>query len=885
MPRDARAYLSDVIEACDAITNAVRGLGSSEIRGLPARPVLVCFAMSVLLYVQVVHAATFTYRWEMDETREGVERANMNKPVRVLLMDTVVETAPHSAALQLKQKYSVHLSTEWSAVEAFQLLRIFETIPQPVNNPYGLGDNVAPSFWTLSQQHIHNDVEIRVVEGHTHVTLAAEALDNSQPLLATIDGIVGHYYSKRLHHAVVHFVTSGGADRQALEHIFEKRFGITLNIPSYEDLTKSTTKEGASRFMPFKNEELMAIAAMLEEHPQGMHITPGLKYLVRRLDGTPNPWNPQAPAIAYTTEGYIEFMEQAFATTGPAHLSRLIVHEKAHFLWHHLFDDRLKQDWIALGGWYENADDTDGWSTTKHTEFVSAYSHRKNPNEDMAESIAYYIVNPDKLRSRSPAKYTFIQDRVMHGTRYLSRIREDLTFQVYNLYPDVVYPGKIVRVEIEVRGTPQEDKTVTIEIETHGESERAGGRGTSVRVFSTKNTFFDIWLSPVARGGLVLRGQHTLSKHAAHGYWSPDQITLTDAHGNERHEAQTDFGWKLYLDNPLSDDDPPVYVRNSMRLALSENREEQRPFQVLTARWHVFEEVGMTERGVWYAVNDDNPDTYAYWSDPGDVDPETGEAVSTLKIPDYFSSGVYSLNYIVMRDVALNTRGVYFTQPPHGIRKEDVVVDEAPATVDVKTRRPDLTPPVLDVNAVTIRATPTNPKAPNGETRVYITFRIKDDISGYEETEMMLRDPNGGEHFYRHYDKDVGKTYFTRDPAVFVTYNHLITLPVGSIPGTWGLAEMVVEDKAHNRFKADFTEIVRFVVADPDDGPVVFVTPDFDLNGTVDFGDFVLFAARFGTTYGDSGYDPLFDLDADGNIAFSDFLIFAVAFGQESTSG
>ena len=212
----------------------------------------------------------------------------------------------------------------------------------------------------------------------------------------------------------------------------------------------------------------------------------------------------------------------------------------------------MKQDWIALGGWYENADDTDGWSTTKHTEFVSAYAHQKNPDEDMAESIAYYIVNPDKLRSRSPAKYsTFIQDRVMHGTRYLSRIREDLTFQVYNLYPDVVYPGKIVRVEIEVRGAPQEDKTVTIEIEIHGEKRQ--GRRYVVPLsgcFSTKNTFFDIWLSPVARGGLVLRGQRTLSKYAAHGYWSPDQITLRDAHGNERHEAQTDFGWKLYLDNP-----------------------------------------------------------------------------------------------------------------------------------------------------------------------------------------------------------------------------------------------------------------------------------------------------------------------------------------------
>ena len=235
--------------------------------------------------------------------------------------------------------------------------------------------------------------------------------------------------------------------------------------------------------------------------------------------------------------------------------------------------------------------------------------------------------------------------------------------------------------------------------------------------------------------------------------------------------------------------------------------------------------------------------------------------------------------YCHERYAAFNTRGVYFTQPPHGLREEDVVVDEAPATVDVKTTRPDLTPPVLDVNTVTIRAVPTNPRAPNGETRVYIAFRVKDDISGYRSNSLMLRDPNGVEHFYRHYDQDYEKIYFTRDPAVFVTYNYLITLPVGSIPGTWGLAEMVVQDKAQNRFKADFTEIVRFEVADRADGPVVFTTPDFDFNGTVNFGDFVLFAARFGTAYGESGYDPLFDLDADGAIAFSDFLIFVNAFG------
>jgi subtilisin family serine protease len=49
---------------------------------------------------------------------------------------------------------------------------------------------------------------------------------------------------------------------------------------------------------------------------------------------------------------------------------------------------------------------------------------------------------------------------------------------------------------------------------------------------------------------------------------------------------------------------------------------------------------------------------------------------------------------------------------------------------------------------------------------------------------------------------------------------------------------------------------------------------DFDGNGTVGFGDFLLFAAAFG------GQDVAFDLDADGLVGFSDFLIFAGLFGQ-----
>ena len=182
----------------------------------------------------------------------------------------------------------------------------------------------------------------------------------------------------------------------------------------YLALTAHTTAEPASRFQSFHAEEIVEIINMFEESPAGMRVVEGLDYLVRRLDGTPNPIYSSAPAIAWVTEGYIEFMDTAFLST-VSHMHRLVIHEKAHFLWEHVFDEQLKADWIELGGWYPDPNDPDGWSTTKQTEFVSAYAHGKNPNEDMAESISFFLINPDKLRSRAFGKFEFVRDRIMQA--------------------------------------------------------------------------------------------------------------------------------------------------------------------------------------------------------------------------------------------------------------------------------------------------------------------------------------------------------------------------------------------------------------------------------------------------------------------------------------
>ena len=57
------------------------------------------------------------------------------------------------------------------------------------------------------------------------------------------------------------------------------------------------------------------------------------------------------------------------------------------------------------------------------------------------------------------------------------------------------------------------------------------------------------------------------------------------------------------------------------------------------------------------------------------------------------------------------------------------------------------------------------------------------------------------------------------------------------------------------------------------------LSPDFNGDGSVDFGDFIAFGMRFGASRGDERYEAKYDLDEDGTIGFGDFLIFGREFG------
>jgi hypothetical protein len=823
-----------------------------------------CLLMLIILLScgLIQQGATFEFSWEIDETPEGSESATVVEPVQVVILGEAVAVPSYSASLRLMRKYSVHLGPEFTAAHAYRLLLMFESIPQQTD------PKLPDSVWHLSSHHLQNDIEIEYQGEERIVTIAEEAFVYAAPLLAEIDGIRGRYFSKRLHRAVVRFVTKNGTDRHVIDRILKQRYAVSVRVPDYTELTRHTTREDAGSFSEFKNEELITILSMLEEYPAGMLKTPGLKYLLRRLDGLSHPLYPGAAAVAWTDAGYIEFMEKAFKDATLPSIQRLVLHEKAHFLWAYLFDEQLKQDWIEIGGWYENPDDKDGWSTTKQVEFVSAYAHGVNPNEDMAESISYYIVDPDKLRSRSPAKYEFIQNRVMHGTRYISLIRQDLTFKVYNLWPDYVYPGRITGIDIQVTGAPEEDKQVTITIQLHGESNLDTATRGYARIFSEKGIHSDVGFHPIDENGQyiaashVLRGNFTLSKYAPNGYWAPDTIRVGDANESERHSSQTDFGWKLYIDNPLADCEPPEYVPNSLELSLSEaktNRGER--FQILKARWRVIETIGIISCSI--TINDEHPETHSisgggyYWDEKrAEIAAQKGKVEATITVPDYKQSGTYKVVAIGMKDLAGNPGGMSFTKDK----------GEEPATIEIQTRFPDATPPELDLNTITVKAEPTNPDAPNGETRVEITFQARDNIAGYDSSRIHLRDPQGVRHGFSHYgpnhvaspDRNL---YFIGDPTVYRTYKEIIVLPIGSPPGTWGLSDMTLYDKAENMRHVDFTEIVRFQIIDK-------LTDKYDLNadGEINILDLVLVASAFGESDSDA------DVNGDGEVNILDLV-------------
>ena len=794
----------------------------------------------------------YTYNWIDDESAAGhATQSYIAEPTEIIVLNDTVSVPSDFTSIKLRTEYGIILSDDkekWSNEDAYRLYKMFSNLPY---NTYGegnsldfsSGENVRGVFY-LSEDEIYEDISIENRDGIKHATVSQSAFTYAEPQIVTIDGIRGKFYSKRLYHTVVNFITDFGNDNEVLAWLALERFGIRFLTPNDFD---TFLEEDSSNFQEFYNSEKLEILSMFEELPEGFHKQDGLKNLIRRIDGQdhPDPAYREAAAIAWTGVETLEFMSKAFIGGNLSDTRRLILHEKSHFLWAYSFDQTTKDDWAEIGGWFLDPTSPSGWSTSQTTEFVSAYAHLKNPNEDMAESVAFYLTNPDLLIGVSPIKFEFIRDRIMHGTRYVSIIQEDLTFTVYNLFPDYTFPGKIVELDLSVEGDDEEDKTVTMTVRLASTNPEVDGATVAYTRFNSSiGTNFDIRLFP-QNGTIdsVLVGTATLNKHAKSGYWNMSSISVTDQVGNKRYENTSTVGAKLFIQNPLEDIIPPEFIEFSMTRIDSTFNSNGNPDPTGTAgqaiklnsKWEdPLRLHGTVTNGATVRIDFPNPDQAETYYQEGRMYAEDPDAFQKdlegyFFIEDYYPGGYYGVVQMYTADLAGNGSNVTFVNnlenfPYSSIGNVAALRD----SVFVETLYPDIIKPEIDLNNITVIAEPTNPVAPNGETRVDINFNARDlsDFPGHESgiqiVNLTLRDPQGRKTGYQtgngtmnHPDLDLADTEPVLD-SLWRNYRFDLVLPQGSAPGEWGISDIVVIDKVGNTKSYNFEEYVRFDIIESD---------------------------------------------------------------------
>lgn len=427
-----------------------------------------------------LEARGFVFAWTEDASRGGHEHTS--------------ETAPHSAAAQnLLDHYNITLADDvlpWTQEHAARLLRMMRAVPQQVRSvsqPYWL----KPSSWSLSAGGA-DDLEVTRTGAGDFVRISAAAFSDAAPRMAALDGSRDAYFAKRLHTAVVRYVTREGTTPMAVERILTQRYGVTAVVADYARLTGG---EPASSFQPFAPTELVELITMFEEMPEGFHAVPGLTTIVRRRIGG------SSPVSASTQAGYLELTDAAFSGSRDE-LHHALVREKAEFV----VTPELESAWSTMG--------------------VAM---------PLSAAIAEYVSTPAVTHERSVAGFALIRDQIMDGGLELD--------------PDATWPGQVVDVAIRTRDEPDVGQRVVVELGLRTDATTfTGASSATLRLFSEGGTSVIIALDPTTESGAVVRGEVVLGAAMQSGFWRPDQIVVRGRSGSPLVHSVLDVGWKLFID-------------------------------------------------------------------------------------------------------------------------------------------------------------------------------------------------------------------------------------------------------------------------------------------------------------------------------------------------
>ena len=312
---------------------------------------------------------------------------------------------------------------------------------------------------------------------------------------------------------------------------------------------------------------------------------------------------------------------------------------------------------------------------------------------------------------------------------------------------------------------------------------------------------------------------------------------------NARYENTSTVGAKLWIESPLEDIVPPKFIeytteRVEGNFIVDNNHnatpsEDGTPGQAIkvTTKWE--EPLNVTGNNI--RIDYPNPNqSETYYTETRLVAVDQSQTIKEMEgylfIKDYFPSGYYGFVQGYIGDEAGNSSWVQFVDdvddyPYADNIKTFVAVRDS---IYIETEFPDIVKPEIDENNITVVAEPTNPEAPNGETRVDINFNARDlsDFPGHESgirsVSLVLRDPQGKQFGYQtgnatmnHPDLDLADTEPTQN-SDWKNYRFDLVLPQGSAPGVWGISDIIIQDKVGNTKSYNFVEYVRFDTIESD---------------------------------------------------------------------
>lgn len=112
----------------------------------------------------------------------------------------------------------------------------------------------------------------------------------------------------------------------------------------------------------------------------------------------------------------IMFFDHWGRKSGPAR-QYTVFHELAHNISSRMNEMDESPEWLNLSGWIKKGDH---WEVPGPACFASEYA-TENPWEDYAESVSAYRYNGKEFKTKCPAKYQHLKDKVFKGFEYTDK--------------------------------------------------------------------------------------------------------------------------------------------------------------------------------------------------------------------------------------------------------------------------------------------------------------------------------------------------------------------------------------------------------------------------------------------------------------------------------